>query len=187
MSALGQLQPARYYHIFVAADNGRALFAHRDDYHAFLRHYRRLLAPVVDTFAYCLLPNHLHLFVRIKTLRQQVAYWYEQGDMVAFAPLVAADQFAQLPVVADLLTALIVPARLDATHLIRYIHRNPTHHQIADFRIYNWSSYRVIMQNRATFINRETVLRWFYSVEWYEDAHWETADLARIGYLIAKD
>lgn len=185
MYALGNLQPKKYYHIFVPPDDsGCNLFAHRDDYHIFLRDYCRLIVPVAETLAYCLLPTHFHLLIRVRTLREQIAYWYEQHDMKMFVPLKAADQFEKLTDASHLLKASSIPTQIDASHLLRYIHHRPIDYQIADFRCYSWSSYQVIMQSRPTFVSRQTVLRWFYGVEWYEEIHWETADLSRIGYLL---
>lgn len=64
------LLPGVYYHIFNRGNNKETLFYTDENYHYFLEKYIRYLTPVLDTFAYCLLPNHFHLVVRVKTLTE---------------------------------------------------------------------------------------------------------------------
>lgn len=61
------LEPGKYYHIYNRAKNGYPLFENEEAYRFFMRLYRSHIAPVADTYAYCLLKDHLHLLVRIKS------------------------------------------------------------------------------------------------------------------------
>ena len=56
-----------YYHIYNRGVNGDNIFVEERNYDLFLRLFERHLVPVVDLFAYCLLRNHFHLSVRIKS------------------------------------------------------------------------------------------------------------------------
>ena len=56
-----------YYHIYNRGVNGEDIFVERRNYDLFLRLYEKHLTPVADLFAYCLLRNHFHLSVRIKS------------------------------------------------------------------------------------------------------------------------
>lgn len=38
----------------------------KENYRYFLEKYSLYVHPVVETFAYCLMPNHLHLMVRVR-------------------------------------------------------------------------------------------------------------------------
>jgi len=67
------LQYGHYYHIYNRGTNGENIFIEERNYHHFLRLYTRYISPIADTFAYCLLRNHFHLSVRIKTLDELVA------------------------------------------------------------------------------------------------------------------
>jgi putative transposase len=56
-----------YYHIHNRGVNGEDLFVQERNYDLFLRLYERHLSPVTDLFSYCLLKNHFHLLLRVKS------------------------------------------------------------------------------------------------------------------------
>ena len=56
-----------YYHIYNRGVNREDIFVEDRNYDLFLRLYEKHLSPVTDLFAYCLLRNHFHLSVRIKS------------------------------------------------------------------------------------------------------------------------
>ena len=56
-----------YYHIYNRGVNGEDIFVEERNYDLFLKLWERHLIPVADLFAYCLLRNHFHLSVRIKS------------------------------------------------------------------------------------------------------------------------
>ena len=56
-----------YYHIYDRGVNGENIFVEERNYNLFLRLFEKHLLPVSDLFAYCLLRNHFHISVRIKS------------------------------------------------------------------------------------------------------------------------
>ena len=56
-----------YYHIYNRGVNRENIFVEERNYAYFLKLYARHVEPVVDTIAYCLLRNHFHLSVRVKS------------------------------------------------------------------------------------------------------------------------
>ena len=56
-----------YYHIYNRGVNGEDIFVEERNYDLFLRLYEKYLSPVTDLFSYCLLKNHFHVSVRIKS------------------------------------------------------------------------------------------------------------------------
>jgi putative transposase len=56
-----------YYHVYNRGVNRENIFVEERNYGLFLRLFERHLIPVADLFAYCLLRNHFHLAVRIKS------------------------------------------------------------------------------------------------------------------------
>ena len=66
MNRLTPLEFGEYYHIFNRGVIGENIFREERNYLYFLRLYGKYIEPIADTFAYCLLRNHLHLLVRIK-------------------------------------------------------------------------------------------------------------------------
>lgn len=59
----------RFYHIYNRSVDKKAMFCNDGNYEYFLKKYDAYLSPVLDTYAYCLLGNHFHLLVRIKSLQ----------------------------------------------------------------------------------------------------------------------
>lgn len=60
------LQPNSCYHIFNHANGFENVFREDENYRFFLEKYRVFIAPIAETYAYCLLPNHFHLVVRLR-------------------------------------------------------------------------------------------------------------------------
>ena len=56
-----------YYHIYNRGVNGENIFIEERNYELFLRLYEKYLAPVTDLFCYCMLRNHFHILVRVKS------------------------------------------------------------------------------------------------------------------------
>ena len=56
-----------YYHIYNRGVNRENIFIEERNYDLFLRLFEKHLAPLVDTFAYCMLRNHFHICLRTKS------------------------------------------------------------------------------------------------------------------------
>ena len=61
------LLPDTYYHIYNRGINGETIFKQERNYSYFLHKYNKYISPIADTFAYCLLKNHFHFLIRIKS------------------------------------------------------------------------------------------------------------------------
>lgn len=67
------LRPGELYHIFNRSNHKVPLFRDSTDRLIFLRKYWQLVAPFQHTLAYCLLGNHFHFIVRVRSLEEIVA------------------------------------------------------------------------------------------------------------------
>jgi putative transposase len=67
MTGPSPLRYATYYHIYNRGVNGEDIFVEERNYDLFLKLFEKHLIPLADLFAYCLLRNHFHLSVRIKS------------------------------------------------------------------------------------------------------------------------
>jgi len=56
-----------YYHIYNRGVNGENIFVEERNYDLFIKLYERHITPVADTFAYCMLRNHFHVDLRVKS------------------------------------------------------------------------------------------------------------------------
>lgn len=62
-----QFQKGHLYHIYNQGNNRQDIFFERDNYLFFLKKVRTHFLPYCDILAYCLMPNHFHFMVRVKT------------------------------------------------------------------------------------------------------------------------
>lgn len=60
--------PDHYYHLYNRGNNRQTIFFERDNYLYFLQGIRKYIVPHADVLAYCLMPTHYHLLVRIKAI-----------------------------------------------------------------------------------------------------------------------
>ncbi len=61
------LKPESFFHIYNRGNDGIPIFYQEKNYRHFLKKYAEYMKDYWDTFAYCLLSNHFHLLVRIKS------------------------------------------------------------------------------------------------------------------------
>ena len=56
------------YHIYNQGNNHQRIFFNRHNYLFFLKKIREHISPYADVLAWCLMPNHFHLMVFVKTV-----------------------------------------------------------------------------------------------------------------------
>ena len=169
MSKPVSLQHGRYYHIYNRGNNRENLFLEERNYHHFLKLYTRYVAPVADTYAYCLLKNHFHLLVRTKVVAEQDQARTTLKPSQQFSHLFNAYAKAINKAYGRTGSLFEHPfERREVTteqylrRLITYIHHNPQKHGlIADFRDWPYSSYRALCASLPTRLCRDEVLAWF--------------------------
>ncbi len=70
MESYDVLEPDFYYHIFNRGNNKEDIFKADDNYFYFLKLLKKHIVPVADVYAYCMLKNHFHMVVRIKSVEE---------------------------------------------------------------------------------------------------------------------
>lgn len=61
------MEPGKIYHLYTHANGSENFFRTEENYRYFLQRYQHFIPLVADTLAYCLMPNHFHFLIRIKT------------------------------------------------------------------------------------------------------------------------
>jgi REP element-mobilizing transposase RayT len=195
------LQYGKYYHIFNRGNNQENIFIEERNYRYFLRLYAKHIMPVADTYAYCLLRNHFHFLVRIKTVEEQELTGL--GDLSAL-PRKPSQQFSNLfnayakafnKTYHRTGTLFQRPfGRIEVTsdsyfmQLVTYIHQNPQKHGfVNDFRTWPYSSYQALLSTKPTHLQRDDVLTWFQGVDHFEDVHRYEVDERKIAPLVPDD
>jgi putative transposase len=67
MTSPSPLLFGEYYHIFNRGNNREDIFLEERNYVHFLRLYEKYILPAAETYAFCLLKNHFHFLVKVKT------------------------------------------------------------------------------------------------------------------------
>lgn len=62
----------QFYHVYNRAVDRKPLFTQEKNYYFFLLRIVKYVIPFVDVYAFCLLGNHFHLLVKIKTLQKDL-------------------------------------------------------------------------------------------------------------------
>jgi REP element-mobilizing transposase RayT len=171
-----KLHPSQFYHIFNRGINGCEVFFEEKNYAFFLQRYAKYVSPFADTYAYCLLNNHFHLLIQVKSEEEllsaisartdQPLYWFVSN---AFSSFIQSYTRAMNKVYSRTGPLFENPfKRIEVcddhyfTALIAYIHRNPMKHGLTeDFKKYVHSSYRTQLSNAPTKLKRQEVLNWF--------------------------
>jgi len=118
--------PQNFYHIYNRGNNRQPIFLESENYAFFLRRFQRYFPPdQVEIHAYCLIPNHYHLAVRIVS---DIDY---TKQMQSFSISYAKSINERYKRVGHLFQGRFRAKHIDSTsyllHLSRYIHLNPQH------------------------------------------------------------
>jgi putative transposase len=123
-----QLCAGEFYHLYNRGNNRERIFFERENYLLFLRRLRQHLLPVLDVVAYCLMPTHYHLLVRIKTTEVSETSVVSRA-MMRFSVSYTKAMNKRYDRVGSLFQGAFQAKRVDSdaylAHLSRYIHLNP--------------------------------------------------------------
>lgn len=199
-----RIEPEKFYHIWNRGNNRENLFYTSANYEYFLRMYAELLDPVLETYAFCLLPNHFHLLVQTrpfavspesitdsptdettkKNKSNPVSLAF-QRFFTAYSQAINVQQRRTGSLFQKPFKRLEVSSTQQLANLTHYIHTNPQKHGIIDdFRQYPWSSYDRILKNKPSKLKKEEVMQWFKNNENYLNYHSKIIDLNEIKDII---
>ena len=180
---------SEYYHVYNRGNNKQIIFFNDRNYLFFLKKMREQLLPCSYVVAYCLMPNHFHLLVKIRT-EEEISITFPKFqtlEKLEFDKFISK-QFSNLfssytqsfNKVYKRKGSLFIknfkrkPIKSDSyfTSVIQYIHRNPVHHGFcANIEDWNWSSYHSLISQKATLLEKQEIMDWFENKEYFIDAH----------------
>ena len=156
------LQPGRYYHIFNCAKNGDPLFNTEEDYKFFLKLYKANIVPVTDTYAYCLLHDHLHILVRIREDAEGSLYKPFAMLFNGYAKGYNKQNGKEGKVFRFKLKRIEIRRETYLLEMIRYINQNARRHGVTEeLSCYRYSSYRATVAGLGSIVNRDELIRHF--------------------------
>lgn len=179
-------EPDKVYHVWSHANGNDNLFVSDANYRYFLNKYKEYILPVVDTLAYCLMPNHLHLMIRVKGENEVLQFLKQKKKTTTLQGFQTLEGFSKTisKQFSDLFNGYTqaynkqfnrkgslfnprFPRKLikDESHfttLIAYIHHNPVHHGfVKNIDDWPYSSWHAYLSDQPTQILRNEGLDWF--------------------------
>lgn len=188
------LLPETVYHIYNHANGEENLFRSNENYHYFLRKYGEYIYPIAETFAYCLMPNHFHLMVKIRREEEVLKFFKSKAgaksDLTGFQNLsgLISLQFSHFfnayskafnkmynrkgSLLNRQFKRKSVSDSQYFTHLIAYIHLNPVKHGFCS-HILDWehSSIHTYYLEKNTKLNRQYLIDYFGDKQSLIDFH----------------
>jgi putative transposase len=159
-----------YYHLFNRGNNKGKIFLDINDYSYFLKQFNKYLAPHIDVFAYCLMPNHFHFFIRIND-----SPGFDKGIknfLISYSKTINKKYGRVGALFQGRYKLSEIKANVYFTRIITYIHQNPL---VAGFtksmEDYRFSSYMAYLLNKKTNLKKEEVLEWFGGIDSFIEAH----------------
>ncbi|MBB6333393.1 REP element-mobilizing transposase RayT [Chryseobacterium sediminis] len=187
-----------FYHIYNRGINGEIIFKSDQNYRFFLNKVSEFLVPVCDVYAYCLMSNHFHLLVKIKSDSELSRLVKEQNYDAAIrtglhSPQnIFSKQFARIfnsysqafnkenkrhgALIESPFKRKLITSDEYLINVIIYIHQNPQNHSVAQFSKYNFSSYQSILSKSKTLLKRDEVLELFNNRENFVLSHQKMID-----------
>lgn len=173
-----------YYHIYNRGNNKENLFYHPINYTYFLNNWKKYLADYLDSYAFCLLPNHFHFLSKVKPEKQILLINEKVVDINIFLE----EQFGRFFITysqainkAQNRTGSLFQKRFKRIkvktdeyfyRLVHYIHHNPVHHKLCDdIEDWNYSSFKLIQSNKPTLLRRKDLLNWFGGLKQFIEFH----------------
>lgn len=186
------------YHIFSRAIGSEKLFTCTDNHQFFLRKIEKYVLPIADIHSYALLPNHFHILIQVKSYHELLALqnkrkssFQENND---WQPKFVIQQFSNLlnsytksfnkkynrkgALFMDYIRRVEVKKDSQYSATLFYIHKNPIHHGYCDqIEDWKWTSYKSVISNSPTLIQRNKIIDWFDTVERFEQFHKQPINL----------
>jgi len=181
-----ELEPESIYHIYNRANGSEKIFAYEGNYYFFLDKFKFHLAPVTNLFCYCLMRNHFHFLLQIKT----------EKELKEVFPLSVTEDFPRLiskkfsnffssysqaynkeqKRMGSLFMKNYKRKKVDSQeylmNLVSYIHNNPVKAGVCKTpEQWKFSSYRKILTQDSGFIQCKSVVELFDDLESFKAFH----------------
>jgi len=178
------LTPDFTYHIFNRANGNERLFVSDENYRFFLERYKKYVQPIAETFCYCLMPNHFHFLVRVRSEKELLEAFPKFQTLEKLLSKQFSNLFSSYTQAFNKVTGrrgslfmknfnrIQVSDEKYLLKLIHYIHFNPVEGGlVAHPQDWQFSSYRAIISKNPTMLKREEVIHWFGDLDNFIHCH----------------
>jgi putative transposase len=186
------MEEEKIYHIFNRGNNKENIFLTRENYLFFLRRYKEYLHNYLDTYAYCLMPNHFHFLVKVKepapVIETSTSKNLKTIEVLSpkLTPLEKAlkDFFISYSKAfnnANDRTGSLFQYKFKRklidndsyySAITAYIHLNPVKAKLCESpEDWEFSSYKAYLGSKPTSLKRGEVLEWFGGMNGFKEFH----------------
>ena len=170
------LIPGNFYHVYNRGNEKTRIFYTEANYNFFLEKYQYYLEDWVETFAYCLIPNHFHLLIKVEDNSnpetQKIVSQQFRKLFCSYAMAINNQQNRKGSLFHRPFRRNIIYSNWQLKRTIFYIHNNPVKHQLTfDYRSFKYSSYQDIIQKKDGFLKVNNVLSLFTDLEEFIEYH----------------
>lgn len=140
----------QYIHLFKRGNHKDALFNEEDSYYLFLEMYKKYMKPIASLYAYCLLPTHFHLLIRVKGFdeigdicQNEERFWFQYRSFLGTYTKKINNTYQRTgSLVSGGYSNVMDPGTNSFYQLFSFIHQNPQVYGIvSDYRLWPFSSY----------------------------------------------
>lgn len=176
--------PENFYHIYNRGNNRERIFFKDENYRFFLQKFDDYLRNFLDIYAFCLMPNHFHFLVKLKTdlpgfenlegvknHRNPVSQGFS-NLFNSYSEAINKQEQRTGSLFQKNFKKKLIKDESSLLRIICYIHRNPVHHNYTDdFENYKWSSYKILVSDKVTKFKRNVILDMFRGRDGFIDIH----------------
>ena len=190
--------PGEKYHLFNHANGRENIFIESKNYAFFLQKLAMHILPVCKLFSYCLMPNHFHLVLEVRSEDELFLLWQKPGVMNKLKQLDLEHKISKsfgnlfssytqsFNKIYNRKGSLFIPSMKTEEinndnsfcKVIHYTHANPVHHGFTK-TIEAWahSSYKIFFSTSPTKLERDYVLDMFGGLDAFIKYHQQQIDL----------
>lgn len=163
-----------YYHIYNRGNNENNIFISEENYYYFLKLLIKYILPISEIYSYCLMPNHFHLVLKLKE-ENDLPDDIKNGNKSISQPF--SNLFNAYTKAfnkwhgkrGSLFQEHLKRTKIESSdylkNLIIYVNTNSSHHAVEDYRNYKFSSYKALISQKKTSLDRDFVISLFDDVE----------------------
>ncbi len=192
---IAPILPNRIYHIYNRGIAKMPIFEDDSNYHSFLKKYFEYINPIADTYVYCLMRNHFHFMIKIKSEADIRELFSDEKYASRKIEFIISKQFSNFfnsyaqsfnkwysrtgGLFEEPFRRKEILTDQYFSTIIAYIHLNPSKEMGNErYKNYPYSSYSYIVEVglnntpcQRVPIHPEIIIDWFGSIEYFIQFH----------------
>lgn len=183
---VSKMEVGKFYHLYNRGVNKQPIFFYKENYNFFLRRLKFYLSDYIDVYSYTLMPNHFHLFFKVKNTNGIVKGKSKSIQasfkifLMSYAKAINNLTGRCGPLFQQKFKLKEVNNDAYFSWLIQYIHLNPVKSKLCSSpELWEFSSYNAIVSESPTLVKRDEILEWFGGRERFVRIHLENTFLTK--------